>query len=251
VETATAGVRSVLVLGGTSDIGLATAKALVRRGARRVVLAGRRPDELAAVAPDLREAGAAVETIAFDARETSSHEDFVKETLSGEDVDLVLVAFGVLGDQTRAEDEPEHAVEILDTNATGTASVVLHLASGLRRQGHGIVVFLSSVAGERTRRSNFVYGASKAALDGFALGLGDALRGSGVRVLVVRPGFVRTKMTAHMKAAPFATTPDEVASAIVSALEKGREVIWVPSILRLVMSALRHLPRSIFRRLDV
>lgn len=206
METGTGAVQSVLVLGGTSEIGLATAHALVGRGARRVVLAGRRPGEMDSEAARLREAGADVSTLSFDAQNRSSHEAFAKEALAGGDVDLVLFAFGVLGDQARAEDEPEHALEILETNFIGSVSVALHLLPRLQQQGHGILVFLSSVAGERTRRSNFVYGSSKAALDAFAQGLGEAVRGTGLRVLVVRPGFVKTKMTSHLAPAPLSTT---------------------------------------------
>lgn len=250
METGTGAVQSVLVLGGTSEIGLATAHALVARGARRIVLAGRRPEEMASEAARLREAGADTSTLSFDARDAASHEAFAKEALSGGDVDLVLFAFGVLGDQARAEDDPEHALEIVETNYIGAVSAALHLLPGLQAQGHGILVFLSSVAGERARRSNFVYGSSKAGLDAFAQGLGDAVRGTGLRVLVVRPGFVKTKMTAHLDPAPLSTTPEEVARAIVTALERGAETIWVPPALRWVMSGLRHLPRAVFRRLD-
>ena len=115
-------------------------------------------------------------------------------------------------------------------------------------QGHGTIVVLSSVAGERVRKSNYVYGASKAGLDGFAQGLGDALQGTGARVMVVRPGFVHTKMTAGRKPAPFSTTPDAVADAVVRGLEKGAETIWAPPALRFVMSGMRHLPRPLWRK---
>jgi decaprenylphospho-beta-D-erythro-pentofuranosid-2-ulose 2-reductase len=118
-------------------------------------------------------------------------------------------------------------------------------------QGHGTIVVLSSVAGERVRASNFVYGASKAGLDGFAQGLGDSLRGTGVEVLVVRPGFVHTRMTAGLDAAPLATTPEAVAKAVVEGLARGSHTVWVPAALRFVMIALRHLPRPIFRRLNL
>jgi decaprenylphospho-beta-D-erythro-pentofuranosid-2-ulose 2-reductase len=123
------------------------------------------------------------------------------------------------------------------------------VARQFRRQGHGTLLVLSSVAGERARRANFVYGSSKAGLDSFSQGLGDALVGSGARVVVVRPGFVHTKMTAGMKAAPLSTTPEAVADAVVRGLEKGDEIIWAPAPLRFVMSAMRHLPRPVFRKI--
>jgi len=245
--------QSVLVLGGGSDIGLATAHAFVARRARTVILAGRHPDDLGAAAAGLADAGAdRVETVFFDADDTPSHEAFAAEVFTRfGDIDLVLVAFGVLGDQDEAEAHPDAATAVLTTNFVGAASVGLHIAQHLRRQGHGVMVVLSSVAGERARRSNFVYGSSKAGLDAFFTGLGDSLVGSGVRVVVVRPGFVRSKMTEGLPPAPLSTTPDKVAEVIVGAVASGAEQAWAPQPLRLVMSVLRHLPRPVFRRLPV
>ena len=163
----------------------------------------------------------------------------------------MLVAFGVLGDQSRAEQDPAAALEIVQTNFTGTVSVTVPLAARLRSQGHGLLVLLSSVAGERVRRSNFVYGASKAGADGYYQGLAAALAKSGVRVMIVRPGFVHTKMTNGMKAAPLSVGADTVADAIVHGIARGRDVVWVPPAMRYVMAALRHLPTAVFRRLPV
>lgn len=251
METGTGGVQSVLLLGGTSEIGMATVRALVDRGARRVLLAGRSPDDVASSAAAIREAGAEVEVLTFDACDTSSHEPFANKALANGDVDLVLFAFGVLGDQIRAESDPAHALEIAETNYVGTLSTALHLLRGLGAQGHGILIFLSSVAGERARRSNFVYGSSKAGLDAFAQGLSAAVEGTGLRVIIVRPGFVKTKMTSHLKPSPLSTTAEEVAKGIVDALERGADTIWVPPLMRWIMSVMRHLPRSLFRRLPV
>ena len=125
------------------------------------------------------------------------------------------------------------------------------LAERLRKQGHGAVVALSSVAGERVRRANFVYGSTKAGLDGFYLGLGEALRPFGINVTVVRPGFVHTRMTAGMKSAPLSLTPQQVADVIVDAVRKRKELVWAPAPLRVLMSVLRHIPRPIFRRLPL
>lgn len=253
MKDALGSVQSVLVLGGTSEIGLATARALVARRTRTVLLAARDPERAEDAARGLREAGATtVESVRFDADELESHERFVGEVFARHgDLDLVLLAFGVLGDAERAATDSAEAAAVVRTNMLGAVSVAVPLAGRLRAQGHGTLVVLSSVAGERVRRSNFVYGASKAGLDGFAQGLADSLHGTGVDVLVVRPGFVHTKMTAGRDPAPLATTPEAVADAIVDGLARGAHTVWVPRLLRLVMLGLRLLPRAVFRRLDL
>ncbi len=245
-------VSSVLVLGGGSDIGLAIARRLAAPRRGRVVLAGRDPHRLHEPAEALRAAGAGtVETALFDADDTDTHPGAIDALFAGGDLDVAVLAAGVLGDQEAAERDPRVAVDVLHTNFTGCASAALCVARRLRAQGHGTLVVLSSVAGERVRRSNFVYGASKAGLDGFALALGDSLVGSGARVVVVRPGFVTTKMTAGRAAVPFSSTAEEVAAAVDAAIRRGREVVWVPAVLRPVMVVLRHLPRALFRRLPL
>ncbi len=247
--------QSLLLLGGTSEIGLAVAERLVRDRTRRVVLAGRDGAALQAAAERRRAAAARGEVdgtgVGFDAHDRAGHAAVVERAFSGGDVDVALLAFGLLGDQERAERDAEHAVDVATVNYTAAVSLGVPLAQALRRQGHGALVVLSSVAAERPRRSNFVYGSAKAGLDAFATGLGDALHGSGVHVLVVRPGFVATRMTAHLDPAPLSTTPEAVAAAVVDGLRRRRETVWVPPALRLVMSALRHLPRAVFRRLPI
>jgi decaprenylphospho-beta-D-erythro-pentofuranosid-2-ulose 2-reductase len=245
------GVQSLLVLGGTSEIGVAIARRLVEGRARKVVLAARDPARVTA-ADDLRRAGAEVDVVEFDARDTGSHQGFAAEVFERHgDIDLVVVAFGVLGDQERAVRDPGYAREIIDTNYAGAVSALVPIVERLRQQGHGTVVVLSSVAGERVRKSNYVYGSSKAAIDGFAQGLGDALDGSGVHVMVVRPGFVKTKMTEGLDPPPFSTGPEAVADAVVDGLRRRAHTVWSPPVLRYVMAALRHVPRPLFRRLDI
>jgi decaprenylphospho-beta-D-erythro-pentofuranosid-2-ulose 2-reductase len=253
VKDALGEVQSVLVLGGTSEIGLATARALVERRARTVILAARHPVACAPAADELRAAGAtSVETVEFDASDTASHAAFVEDVFTRfGDVDLALVAFGVLGDQEEAERDGGAAADILSVNFVGAASVMTPLAARMKSQGHGTIVVLSSVAGERARKSNFVYGSSKAGLDAFSQGLGDSLVGTGVSVMVVRPGFVKTKMTEGMDPVPFSTTADAVAGEIVRGLARGAHTVWAPPILRFVMSTLRHVPRAVFRRLPI
>lgn len=243
--------QSLLVLGGTSEIALATARRLVARRTRTVWLAGRASPALDAAADGLRSLGADVRTVAFDALDSASHEEVLGKVFTEGDIDMVLVAFGLLGDQARDEADPMAAVRVAQTNYTGAVSAGLVCANALQSQGHGSLVVLSSVAGERARRANFIYGSSKAGLDAFTQGLGDALRGTGVHVMVVRPGFVRTKMTEGREETPLATTPEAVATAIEAGLRRRAEVVWVPGGLRVVMSALRHLPRAVFRRLPV
>lgn len=246
-------VQSVLVLGASSEIAQCTLRRLAAQRLERAILAARNPAQLAGFAEELRAAGVAnVETVAFDAADTAAHPAFVDGVFSsGGDIDLVLLAFGVLGDQPEAERHGEAALEILRVNYLGAVSLLVPVAQQLQTQGHGTIVGLSSVAGERARRSNFVYGSSKAGLDAFLQGLGDAVRGSGVRVMIVRPGFVRTKMTEGLTAAPLSVDPEAVAGAIVDGVASGHEIVWVPPALRWVMVVLRHLPRSVFRRLPL
>ncbi|MER6077530.1 decaprenylphospho-beta-D-erythro-pentofuranosid-2-ulose 2-reductase [Streptomyces sp. NPDC001833] len=243
--------QSLLVLGGTSEIALATARRLIARRTRTVWLAGRPSPALEQAAGQLRALGPDVHTVAFDALDPESHETALGKVFANGDVDVVLLAFGILGDQATDEREPVNAVRVAQTNYTGAVSAGLVAARALQSQGHGSLVVLSSVAGERARRSNFIYGSSKAGLDAFTQGLGDALHGTGVHVMVVRPGFVRTKMTRGLEEAPLATTPEAVATAIELGLRRRSEVVWVPGALRVVMSALRHAPRSVFRRLPI
>jgi decaprenylphospho-beta-D-erythro-pentofuranosid-2-ulose 2-reductase len=243
--------QSLLVLGGTSEIALATARRLIARRTRTVWLAGRPSPALDEAVQDLRAHGADVRTVAFDALDPDTHEEALDKVFAEGDIDLVLLAFGILGDQAHDERDPSAAVRVARTNYIGAVSAGLVAARALQTQGHGSLVVLSSVAGERARRANFIYGSSKAGLDAFAQGLGDALQGTGVHVMVVRPGFVRTRMTAGLPEAPLATTPEAVATAIELGLRRRSEMVWVPGVLRVVMSALRHVPRGLFRRLPV
>ncbi len=250
MENALGEVQTIVLLGGTSEIGRAIAARLVSPSTRTVVLAGRRPAEMAA--GELARPGLTVETVAFDATETTGHEAFVADLAARfGDLDVVILAFGQLVDQAELDADPARAAEVVTVNYTGAVSVSLALAARFRSQGHGRLVVLSSVAGERVRKANFVYGSSKAGLDGFAQGLGDALAGSGAAVLVVRPGFVRTAMTEGIKPAPLATTAEAVAEATVKALRSSRRTVWVPGTLRPVFSVFRHLPGPVWRRLPL
>ncbi|WP_020574913.1 SDR family NAD(P)-dependent oxidoreductase [Actinopolymorpha alba] len=250
MKNAVGAVSSVLLLGGRSEIGLAILRRLVDGGARSVVLAvrgGKADDE---TVRGLEQAGATVHTTDFDISAPATHEAFLAGVVEQVgDLDVVIDAVGVLGSTPEYERSPVTAAESAVTNFAGHVSIGLAVAEILRQQGHGTLIVLSSVAGVRVRKANYVYGAAKAGLDGFAQGLGDALAGSGAKVMVVRPGFVRTQMTAGMPDGPFATGPDEVARAVTAGLALGRETVWAPAQLRPVFAVLRLLPRAIWRRL--
>ncbi|MET9709580.1 SDR family NAD(P)-dependent oxidoreductase [Nocardiopsis alba] len=242
------GVRSVLLLGGRSEIGLAVVERLLLEGAREVVLAARGgvtdPPETLTVT------GANVHSLDFDAEAVDTHAATVAAAvdLVG-DLDVVVDAFGVLGEQSVYEADPVEAARAATVNYTGHVSSGLAVAARLREQGHGTLMVLSSVAGVRVRRANFVYGSAKAGLDGFAQGLADSLYGSGARVLVVRPGYVATRMSAHVEPAPFPATPGQVADVAVRGLRRGADTVWAPPVLRPLFTALSLLPRPLWRRL--
>lgn len=242
--------KAVLLLGGTSDIALAIARryADVRP---RLVLAARAGERRDAAAAALTAEGFTVQTVDFEARRPDTHAATIEQAFAGGDLDVAVVAFGLLGEAERAWTDADHALELAEVNFTAPVHTGVLLAEAMRRQGHGQIVVLSSVAGERVRRSNFVYGSTKAGLDGFYLGLGEALAPHGVKVLVVRPGFVHSKMTEGLDAAPLSVTPEQVAEQTVAATRAGKELIWVPGAFRWVMMVLRHVPRVIFRRLPL
>ncbi|MCQ8189251.1 SDR family NAD(P)-dependent oxidoreductase [Streptomyces rugosispiralis] len=239
--------QSLLVLGGTSEIALATVRRLITRRARTVWPAGRPSPALESAARQLRDLGADTLTVPFDALAPGAHEVTLGKVFAEGDIDLVLPAFGVLGVQARDETDPPAAVRVAQTNYTGAVSAALICAYAMRRQGHGALVVLSSAAG-RVRGTDFIHASAKAGLDAFAQGLGDALRGTGVHVMVVRPGFVRTKLTAGLRPAPLATTPQAVAEAIEEGLRRRAPAVWAPRALRLTTAARRLLPRSVSRR---
>lgn len=242
--------ESVLLLGGTSEIGLAIVRALPADRLRRVVLAGRPGARIEDAGQALRQdlPGVSVDIVDFDADNTDSHEAVLGSVFDAGDIDVMILAFGVLGDQTAINADPTLAIPVLRTNFLGGASALLNTAKLMTEQGHGDIIVLSSVAADRGRADNFVYGSSKAGLDAMAQGLGDALVGSGVSVLVVRPGFVRTRMTEGMAEAPFATDTEVVAQTTVAALTSGKSVVYAPKVLRAVMGGLKSLPRPVFRR---
>ncbi len=243
--------QSLLVLGGSSEIAQAIVADLAQARTKTVVLAGRPGARREAAAEAARAAGATtVETVPFDADDIAGHAAFAEDVFTRfGDLDVVLVAAGVLGDQAADERDPLAAAAVITTNFTGLAAALVAVSGRMRTQGHGRIVVLSSVAAERARKANFIYGSSKAGLDAFAQGLGDALVGSGVGVTIVRPGFVASRMTEGMSPAPFATTPEAVAAEVTKGMARGAEVIYAPPVLRLVFTVMKQLPQAVWRRM--
>jgi short-subunit dehydrogenase len=240
---------AVLVLGGRSEIGLEVATRLAP--GRTVVLAARRAGELGDEAERIGAAGAtAVHCVEFDADDTATHPAVLERIVTEHGpIGVAVLAFGVLGDQARAERDPAHAVAIVHTDYVAHVSALTVIANLMRAARRGQIVVFSSVAGVRVRKANYVYGSAKAGLDGFASGLGDALHGSGVGLLLVTPGFVVGRMTEGMKPAPLPSTPDEVADAAVDGLRRNRRRVWVPSSLRPAYVVARMLPQAVWRRM--
>lgn len=216
-----------------------------------MVLAARNADRLEQEKSLLLAAGAnAVHTREFDADDVASHGPLVDALIAEHGpIGTAVLAFGILGDQSRAEHDAAHAVAIVHTDYVAQVSLLTHLATAMRAAQRGSLVVFSSVAGVRVRRANYVYGSAKAGLDGFANGLADALHGTGVRLLIARPGFVIGRMTEGMTPAPLSSTPEQVAAATARALARGRRTVWIPWALRPMFFTLRLLPQPVWRRM--
>jgi short-subunit dehydrogenase len=243
------GAHTVLILGGRSEIGTELAVRLAAGAS--VVLAARNADRLGEQAAAILAAGAvAVSTREFDADDVGSHGPLVASIIAEHGpIGTAVLAFGILGDQGRAEVDAAHAVAVVHTDYLAQVSLLTHLATAMRQADRGALVVFSSIAGARVRRANYVYGSAKAGLDGFASGLADALHGTGVRLLIVRPGFVIGRMTEGMTPAPLSSTPSRVAASTVRALAKGRRTVWIPWALGPASAVMRLLPQFIWRRM--
>jgi short-subunit dehydrogenase len=239
----------VVIFGGRSEIGIELAKRLA--AGATILLAARRADSLDDQQAAVREAGAtAVLGHEFDADDLASHAPLVESIVAEHGpIGTAVLAFGILGDQARAEKDPAHAAAIVHTDYVAQVSLLTVLSNAMRDAGEGTIVAFSSVAGVRVRRANYVYGSAKAGLDGFCCGLADALHGSGVNLLLVRPGFVIGRMTEGMAPAPMSSTPQQVADTTARALAKGRRTVWIPGRLGPVSVGMRLAPQFIWRRL--
>lgn len=245
--------QKILLLGGSSEIGLAICAEYLEQNPAKVVLAGlaQDPDRDRAIA-ELKASGATdVEWVDFDALDFDSHPATIDAAWTGGDVDVAIVAFGIMGDQEQAWQDQKAAVREAQINYTAAVSVGVLLGQRMKAQTFGKIMAMSSAAGQRVRRSNFVYGSTKAGLDGFYMNLGEALAPFGPSVTVVRPGQVRTRMSAGVKEAPLTVNKDEVAKLAVNAAAKKKPVVWTPPLFELVMLILRHIPRPIFKKLPI
>jgi decaprenylphospho-beta-D-erythro-pentofuranosid-2-ulose 2-reductase len=240
------GPNRVLLIGGTSEIGLAILAALQLPPEADVMLAGRDAGRLRSAAATLP---ARVTVLPYDATDPAAYKKLVAAAFSGGPVDLVISAAGVLVSQERLDADPGQAGLLIETNFTSHVTALLAVAARMRGAGRGRIVILSSVAAVRPRRANFVYGSAKAGLDAFGRGLADSLHGSGVRVLLIRPGFVIGRMTAGLPRAPLSSTPAQVGAAVAAAIDKPSGIVWVPPALRLFAALLRVLPRPVWRRM--
>lgn len=242
---------TVVLFGGRSEIGVSLVALTELVRGRTVVLAARRSDDLREERLAVEAAGATVHTLEFDAATGPEALIGVVDALEHRfgPIGTAILAFGILGDHERAVGDATHAAAVLDTDFVAQAVLLTELSARMRARRAGQLVVFSSIAGWRVRRANYVYGSAKAGLDGFVQGLTDALRGSGVRVLLVRPGFVIGRMTTGMDPAPLSSTPREVAVATAKALGARRAAVWVPGRLRWLALAARLTPRFIWSRL--
>ena len=243
----------LLLLGGSSEIALAIARRLATSRPVRPVLLGRDPERLAQALSLLESIGCVGgEFDLLDADDLDSHAGTIARAFErAGGFEIVVLAIGVLGGQAGLDADMTESLEVMRVNFVDCGSLLLHTLRQMRPRGGGTLVVLSTVAAERPRASNPVYGAAKAGLDALAQGLADATAASGVRVLVVRPGFVTTRMTEGLKPAPFATTAEAVADTTVRALSGKAHTVWVPGRLRAIFMLLRHLPRALYRRLPL
>lgn len=237
----------ILLLGGTSEIGLAIVTAIGAPPETEILLAGRDRAALEAAGKTLPYP---VRTYRYDATEATAHEELIGDIFAGGPVDVVVSAAGVLIPQPTLDRDPQQAATLINTNFTGHVTTLLASATRMRAAGRGTIIVLSSVAAVRPRKANMVYGAAKAGLDAFARGLADSLHGSGVRVLLVRPGFVVGHMTGGMDPAPLSTTPAAVGEAVAAAFAGRARTVWIPHPLAVLATAMRLVPRPAWRRIS-
>ena len=244
--------QKILIIGATSAIAEATARRWAARGAA-LFLVGRKAERLEQIAADLRVRGAAsVACQTQDACARDAHETMLcaaEQAMGG--LDVALIAHGSLPDQKACEASVELTLQEIDTNALSVIALLTRLATRFEAQGQGSLAVISSVAGDRGRQSNYVYGAAKGMLTLFLQGLRNRLAKKGMHVLTVKPGFVDTPMTASFKKGALWASPDAIAQGIVGAIDKKRDVVYLPGFWWLIMTLIRHIPERIFKKLSL
>lgn len=246
--------QNIVLFGGTSEIGQAILQRLVQPGVARLVLVSRDLDAASVASQSLVESNPDLDVhhVRFDASDAVAMTHVVAEVAEAiGDIDVAVIAQGVLNEDVDYYADPSLLTSVANVNFTATMTLMYALASRMRSQGYGKIVLLSSVAGERVRRGNPVYGATKAGIDGFALALDHELAGTGASVLVVRPGFVTTKMTAGMKKAPFSTDAGSVAKIVERGINSRKKIVWAPSVLQWLFFVLKNLPLVVWRKLPL
>jgi short-subunit dehydrogenase len=244
--------KRVLALGATSAIAEATLRLLAEQHAT-FFLVGRNPQKLAAVRDDLLTRGAAsAATCIADLDDTDAHPAMLAHAVTAlGGLDLALLAHGVLGDQPQAEQDYAAAEAILRTNFLSAVSLIGWLANYFETEHRGTIAVISSVAGDRGRKSNYIYGASKGGLNVFLDGVRNRIDRAGVQVLTIKPGFVATPMTAHLPKNALFAEPAQVARHILRAIEKRKDVAYVPPFWGLIMLIVRNIPRRIFKKMNM
>jgi decaprenylphospho-beta-D-erythro-pentofuranosid-2-ulose 2-reductase len=244
--------QRLLIMGATSAIAEATARRFAQRG-DALFLVARDAARLQAISDDLKVRGAvSVGSMVLDARAVDRFPALLEaaaQSLGG--LDGALIAYGTLSDQAACQQSVELLRQEFDINAMSVMALCTDLANRLESQGHGVIAVISSVAGDRGRQSNYVYGSAKAAVTAFTSGLRQRLYPKGVRVVTIKPGFVSTPMTAAFKKGALWASPDSVAGDIVRAMDRGAPVIYTPWFWRWIMCVIRSVPETIFRRLKL
>lgn len=244
--------KKILVIGATSTIAEATARLWAAEG-HQLYLIARNAQQLQAVAADLCvRSGRQVGHVVLDATDFARHAGALDSAFAflGQ-VDIVLIAHGHLPDQRRCEADAREAVAAMEVNALSVISMLTELANRMERQGTGTLAVIGSVAGDRGRQSNYVYGAAKAMVDVFLQGLRNRLHASGVHVLCIKPGFVDTRMTAALRKGALWASPQTVARGIVAAIGRRADVAYLPGFWRLVMFVIRAVPEPMFKRMKL
>jgi short-subunit dehydrogenase len=244
--------KRILVLGATSGIAEACIHLWASRG-DSLYLVARNADKLAVVAADARTRGAShIDTAVANLDDTAAHPKLLAHAINSlGGLDIAFIALGVLGDQNEAERNFAAASQILHTNFNAPVSLLTWLANYTAQRRAGTLAVLSSVAGERGRKSNYVYGSSKAGLTAFVDGLRNRIDRNGVRVMTIKPGPVKTAMTENMKGSAKFADPDAVAATLVNAIDKGTDVVYVPGIWRIIMTVIRLIPERVFKKLNL